>query len=340
MLCAFHVECLCQALRAKYKREARLDPELTRRVASRFEVRAHALHQFLQCLFDLGLYEQVADVHAKHARRHAQSTLHPAIEKLAAMALYQRGLLPEARQAFEAVLAKAPLDGEALAARHVIDRRTGVPLASLDQTLEAARRYAGTLFAAGLAKEVAASLYESGRAQEAFDLLGAQSHPARERLLQAFTRQRPGVAFDHADLSDCLVIKAGPPMVFDFLRDALLGKSGETFDLIGSFDPAAGPALTVGRAAPFPGTRYIHAAHFEALAGQLPKKRYQSCLVVMSNLDTGYYNEILALALALTAQDIYLYSFDNLNSSRFKTTLLRHQGDTSPDASADRTASP
>lgn len=275
----------------------------------------------LNVLRDLGAYARSLEVY--RAFEHIARNNPASVYGVMITTCYQGGMFAEAQNFCFRLLAVSPNNHQAIRTLIVMDRKSGRFEMNLEPYEEVARRLEGTAQASAILREVAMHHYENNNPGNVFSMAKLCPDAASLGLLEASCRSHDVVNFDNVNIDDLLVIKSGPSIVFDGLYLELLQSVGIKFDVIGmEKNPVEGKYLLVDGCVEFPGTRYIHDAHLETICMQLRKKKYEDCIVVMSDFNMISYGEILKLASALAVRNIYVYSFSHVLSGKYRNTLL------------------
>ncbi|MHC1699664.1 MAG: hypothetical protein AB9900_01610 [Humidesulfovibrio sp.] len=292
-----------------------------RLLAAYCDVSEQAFVALLNVLRDVGAYARSLEVYRafEHVSRNNPALVYTAMITVC----YQGGMFAEAQDFCSRLLAVSPNNHQAIRTLIVMDRKSGRFAMNLEPYEELARRLEGTAQASAILREAAMHHYENNNPGNVFSMAKLRPDSASSALLEASCRNNGVVDFGSVKIGNLLVIKSGPNIVFDGLYEELLQHIGKKFDIIGMKSRSAAEKYAlVDSCVDFPGVRYMHDAHIGTISMQLRKKKYEDCIVVMSDFSMISYGEIFKLASALAASNIYAYSFSHVLSGKYRNTLL------------------
>lgn len=303
------------------------DPEAAFRLrleawAARFADQERELLRLAETLAASGLHGLLLDLAGPRLDRPLSNQARLALHAALADAAFALGHRDRAREHCRAVLALNPLHFPALRTALVLDRLEGAPLALLDQAREFRRVLAGTALDGLMAREMAASLAEAGREEEAWAELapGPGPDPWAGEEAQLAGLGLPFLPFaDLGDLDQALVLRAGPWLAVRRLYRDLFGPRGRPFDLMGRIPdgPGQGDTALVRRVLPLPPDSLNQATGLDN-----PGK-YRQVLAVLSGPDLAAHARILDLARGLAQGPVLVYVFGQMVSERFAQGCFR-----------------
>lgn len=293
-----------------------------RLLAAYSDVSELAFVALLNVLRDVGAYARALEVYRDF--EHVVRNQPAAIYAVMITTCYQGGMFQEAQDFCYRLLAISPYNQHAICTLIVMDRKSGRFELDLEPYEELARRLEGTVQASSILREVAMHHYENKNSSKGFAMAKLSPDATSFGILDTVSRNNEFVSFNSANVNDVLVIKSGPNIVFDCLYKEFLHDTGKMFEVVGAKNGLSIDAYPmICGYSEFPGTRYVHDYHCNAILTQLRKKKYEDCIVIMSEFNMLSYGEILKLASEVSARNIYIYSLNHVLSGKYQKTLLK-----------------